>query len=35
MRGKNLVDLRNVYDPLDVERAGLSYRGIGRGEHRG
>ena len=35
MRGKNLVDLRNVYDPEDVERAGLSYRGIGRGEQRG
>lgn len=35
MRGKHLVDLRNVYDPADVERAGLSYRGVGRGERRG
>jgi len=32
MRGKHLIDLRNVYDRVDVERAGLSYRGIGRGE---
>lgn len=35
MRSKHLIDLRNVYDPADVERAGLSYRGIGRGERRG
>ncbi|WP_426267178.1 UDP-glucose dehydrogenase family protein [Sphingomonas sp. LHG3443-2] len=35
MRAKHLIDLRNVYDPADVERAGLSYRGIGRGEQRG
>lgn len=35
MRSKHLIDLRNVYDPTDVERAGLSYRGIGRGERRG
>jgi UDPglucose 6-dehydrogenase len=35
MRSKHLIDLRNVYDPADVERAGLSYRGIGRGEQRG
>ncbi|GAA4017967.1 UDP-glucose/GDP-mannose dehydrogenase family protein [Sphingomonas swuensis] len=34
MRGTALVDLRNVYVPEDVRRAGLSYRGIGRGEHR-
>jgi UDPglucose 6-dehydrogenase len=32
MRGTALVDLRNVYEPEDVRRAGLSYRGIGRGE---
>jgi UDPglucose 6-dehydrogenase len=32
MRGNQLIDLRNVYDPEDVRRAGLSYRGIGRGE---
>jgi UDPglucose 6-dehydrogenase len=31
MRGKTLVDLRNVYDRTDAERAGLTYHGIGRG----
>ncbi|MEO5613202.1 MAG: UDP-glucose/GDP-mannose dehydrogenase family protein [Sphingomicrobium sp.] len=31
MRGKTLVDLRNVYDRADAERAGLAYHGIGRG----
>jgi UDPglucose 6-dehydrogenase len=31
MRGKALIDLRNIYDGVTVERAGLSYRGIGRG----
>jgi hypothetical protein len=31
MKGKALVDLRNVYEPDEVEKAGLSYRGIGRG----
>ena len=31
MRGKALVDLRNVYNPAEAERAGLEYRGIGRG----
>jgi UDPglucose 6-dehydrogenase len=35
MRGKHLIDLRNVYDPEEASRAGLSYRGIGRGEQRG
>jgi UDPglucose 6-dehydrogenase len=35
MRGRHLVDLRNVYEPADVARAGLSYRGIGRGEQQG
>ncbi len=30
MRGKAMVDLRNVYDRADVERAGLAYAGIGR-----
>ncbi len=30
MRGKTLVDLRNVYDPEEARRAGLDYRGIGR-----
>jgi UDPglucose 6-dehydrogenase len=32
MRGTVLVDLRNVYDRADAERAGLAYFGIGRGE---
>jgi UDPglucose 6-dehydrogenase len=31
MRGKVLVDLRNVYDRGEAERAGLTYYGIGRG----
>jgi UDPglucose 6-dehydrogenase len=31
MRGRILVDLRNVYDRDDAERAGLAYFGIGRG----
>ena len=31
MRGKLLVDLRNIYDRRDAEEAGLAYRGIGRG----
>ncbi|HUG46629.1 MAG TPA: UDP binding domain-containing protein, partial [Sphingomicrobium sp.] len=31
MRGRMLVDLRNVYDREEVEREGLEYRGIGRG----
>ena len=31
MRGKALVDLRNVYDPAEAARAGLDYRGVGRG----
>jgi len=31
MRGNALVDLRNVYDPVEAARAGLTYRGIGRG----
>lgn len=30
MRGRALVDLRNVYDPEEAERAGLDYRGLGR-----
>jgi UDPglucose 6-dehydrogenase len=32
MRGKVLVDLRNVYDREEAKRAGLVYSGIGRGE---
>ena len=31
MAGKALIDLRNIYDRSAVERAGMSYRGIGRG----
>nr|WP_294848389.1 UDP-glucose/GDP-mannose dehydrogenase family protein [uncultured Sphingomonas sp.] len=31
MRGDALIDLRNIYDRQEVERAGLRYRGIGRG----
>jgi UDPglucose 6-dehydrogenase len=31
MRGNALLDLRNIYDQLDAERAGLRYFGIGRG----
>jgi UDPglucose 6-dehydrogenase len=31
MRGKTLVDLRNVYDRAEVEEAGLTYQGVGRG----
>ncbi len=31
MRGKVLVDLRNVYDREDAEKAGLIYFGVGRG----
>lgn len=32
MRGRTLVDLRNVWDPHEAERAGLTYVGIGRGK---
>lgn len=31
LRGKILVDLRNVYDPIEAEEAGLLYYGVGRG----
>jgi UDPglucose 6-dehydrogenase len=31
MRGKTLVDLRNVWDPHEAERAGFKYFGVGRG----
>ena len=34
MKGRLLVDLRNVYDPDEAERAGLEYRGIGRAPRR-
>jgi UDPglucose 6-dehydrogenase len=32
MRGKVLLDLRNVYDRDEAEEAGLAYYGIGRGK---
>jgi UDPglucose 6-dehydrogenase len=35
MRGKALVDLRNVYEKDEAERAGLAYYGVGRGLPRG
>ncbi|HZC38087.1 MAG TPA: UDP-glucose/GDP-mannose dehydrogenase family protein, partial [Sphingomicrobium sp.] len=35
MRGKVLVDLRNVYDRDDAAEAGLAYFGVGRGRLRG
>ena len=31
LRGKLLIDLRNVYDRSEAEEAGLVYYGIGRG----
>ena len=31
MRGRVLVDLRNIYDRSEAEEAGLAYRGVGRG----
>lgn len=34
MRGHALVDLRNVYDREEAERAGLSYSGVGRGRQQ-
>ena len=30
MRGRVLIDLRNIYDPVAMRRAGLEYHGIGR-----
>jgi UDPglucose 6-dehydrogenase len=33
MRGNVLVDLRNVYDRLEAQRAGLVHFGIGRGQN--
>ncbi len=31
LRGKVLIDLRNVYDRSEAEEAGLEYYGVGRG----
>src|SRR5436190_763252 len=33
MKGKALVDLRNVYDRAEVERVGLVHFGVGRGQY--
>ncbi len=33
MRGKLVMDLRNVFDPVTMAAAGLEYRGIGRPQH--
>ena len=30
MRGRVLVDLRNVYDPVAMREGGFEYHGIGR-----
>ena len=30
MRGRLVMDLRNVFDPAAMDAAGLDYRGIGR-----
>ncbi|MDQ3471315.1 MAG: UDP-glucose/GDP-mannose dehydrogenase family protein [Pseudomonadota bacterium] len=30
MRGRSIIDLRNVYDREEAERAGFDYRGLGR-----
>ena len=30
MRGRVLVDLRNIYDPIAMRQAGFEYHGIGR-----
>jgi UDPglucose 6-dehydrogenase len=32
MRGRVVVDLRNVYDPVAMRQAGLEYHGVGRPE---
>ena len=31
MRGRAVLDLRNIYEPDEVVEAGLTYFGIGRG----
>jgi len=30
MRGRVLIDLRNIYDPIAMRQAGLEYHGVGR-----
>ena len=32
MRGKTLIDLRNVYSREEAQEAGLTYSGVGRGK---
>ncbi len=34
MRGRVLVDLRNVYDPVAMQQAGFDYHGVGRPQRR-
>jgi UDPglucose 6-dehydrogenase len=34
MRGRVVVDLRNVFDPKAMHEAGFAYEGIGRAKHR-
>jgi UDPglucose 6-dehydrogenase len=34
MRGRVLVDLRNVYDPVAMQQAGFEYHGVGRPQRR-
>ena len=31
MRSKTMIDLRNVYDPAEMQAAGWTYAGVGRG----
>jgi UDPglucose 6-dehydrogenase len=33
MRGRIIVDLRNVYDPVAMREAGFAYHGVGRSAH--
>jgi UDPglucose 6-dehydrogenase len=35
MRGRLLVDGRNIFDPAAVREAGLAYEGVGRAAHNG
>ena len=35
MAEKRLVDLRNVYDPVELRRLGFDYFGVGRGDQAG
>ena len=33
MKGDILIDIRNLFDPFEVERCGLRYQGLGRAGH--